>query len=155
MYKVIYKKELTGDNIIENIDSVIIDVSDIDKIKYIDVTDKNDIDLLTLYVRCLKYYHNKLQLNDRFVINNNYKGNKKITKAILNCDWLINEDDIIYSLDELETKSDSFNEELDSLEESTALKDIHKSILINYYLTTLKQAKKRIGIDDPKKYIKK
>lgn len=157
MYKIIYNDKLSSEDMVDNIDSVIIDVRDIDNMKYVDIIYKGDINLLILYVRCLKYYHSKLRLNDRFVINNKYKDNKKITRAILDCKWLINEDDVVYNLDILEDQAKSFIDEIEFLSKSDALKDIHKKYLMNYYLTTLKNAKKRIGLNDEKKlnYVKK
>ena len=157
MYKIIYNDKLSSEDMVDNIDSVIIDVRDIDNMKYVDIIYKGDINLLILYVRCLKYYHSKLRLNDRFVINNKYKDNKKITRAILDCKWLINEDDVVYNLDILEDQAKSFIDEVEFLSKSDALKDIHKKYLMNYYLTTLKNAKKRIGLNDEKKlnYVKK
>ena len=147
MYKINYKEDVSNSDIVENIDSVIIDVRDINNMKCVDIIYKGDINLLVLYVKCLKYYHSKPRLTDRFIINNNYKDNKKITRAILDCNWLINEDDILYNLDKLENRADEFKKEINFLKNSDALKDVHKVFLMKYYLDTLKHAKKRIGLD--------
>ncbi len=154
MYKINYKKDVSSEDMVDNIDSVVIDVRDINNMRFIDVIYKGDVNLLVLYVRCLKYYHSKPRLTDRFVINNNYKDNKKITRAILECNWLINEDDVIYNLDKLEEQAEIFRDEIDFLSASDALKDIHRVYLMRYYLDTLKHAKKRVGIED-KKILKK
>ena len=154
MYKINYKEDVSSEDMVDNIDSVVIDVRDINNMKLVDIIYKGDVNLLVLYVRCLKYYHSKPRLTDRFVINNNYKDNKKITRAILECNWLINEDDVIYNLDKLEEQAEIFRDEIEFLSTSDALKDIHKVYLMRYYLDTLKHAKKRVGIED-KKILKK
>ena len=155
MYKIIYKDNVVDEDILERIDSIAIDVKDINNMKYVDIIYKGDINLLILYVKCLKYYHSKLKLNERFVINNNYDENKNIIKSILSCNWLINEDDVINNLDELENTREEFQEEIDFLDGSKTLKDLHRIYLMQFFINTLKQAKKSVGIEKEKKLVKK
>ena len=150
MYKIIYRDKIDDKNTLENIDSLIIDVSDINNMKYVDIICKGDIYLLILYVKCLKYYHTKLKLNERFSINNNFEENKNIIQAVLNCKWLINEDDVINNLDILEEIKSEYEEEIMLLNGTKALKDIHRIYLMQYFIKSLKQAKKNIGIEKEK-----
>lgn len=154
MYKIIYKKNDIDEDIIENIDSLIIDVRDINYMKYVDVLYNGDINLLILYVRCLKHFNRKLKLNDKFIIKNNFKDNQNIIRSILNCNWLINEDDVINNLDKLEDTSLEFQREINILSASNALKDYHRIFLMQYFINSLKKAKKKFGLEE-KKYIKK
>lgn len=150
MYKIIYCDKIDDKNTLENIHSLIIDVSDINNMKYVDIICKGDIYLLILYVKCLKYYHTKLKLNERFSINNNFEENKNIIQAVLNCKWLINEDDVINNLDILEEIKSEYEEEIMLLNGTKALKDIHRIYLMQYFVKSLKQAKKNIGIEKEK-----
>ena len=157
MYKVYYKDNVIDEDIVENIDSLVIDVKDINNMKYVDIIYNGDINLLILYVKCLKYYHSKLRITDKFIINNNFKENENIIRSVLNCNWLINEDDVINNLDKLEEIKKEFQEEISLLSNSKTLKAMHKIYLMQYFINTLKHAKIRAGIIDvdDKKMIKK
>ena len=115
MYKITYNDENST-----NIESITIDVRDIDNMKYIDIIHNGDIYLLLLYVKCLKYYKRKINLNNHFTIENNFIENENIIKSVLNCEWLINEDDVISNLDKLEETNEKFQEEINFLGESNA-----------------------------------
>ena len=156
MYKIIYRDKIDDEDILENIDSLIIDVSDINNMKYVDIIYKEDIYSLILYVKCLKHYHAKLKLDERFSINNNYEENKNIIKAILNCKWLINEDDVVNNLDILEKIKSGYEQEIMCLNGTTTLKDIHRIYLMQYFIKSLKKVKKNLGIETlkEKKYVK-
>ena len=145
MYKVYYKSEdecKDTHDLVKMVNWIEIDVSDIDKMKYIDVIYDGDIYLLLLYTSCLKYYHSKPKMNEKFVIENKHPGCEKIINSILECSWLINEDDVIVDSDNLKEKKDFFETEIDILSKSNSLKNIHKCILMQHFIDSYNELAK-------------
>lgn len=142
MYKINYKDVTNSDKSIDNIESVAIDVIDVAQMKYIDVIYQGDINLLSLYVKCLKHYNGKVNIFDRFIISNNYPENEEIIKSILDCNWLINEDDFENNPEMLEEKAEEFKDEIAELHCEETLKNVHRSLLMRHYIRSYNRVRK-------------
>ena len=149
MYKVNYK-DLSKEKTIDNIDSIAIDVIDVSQMRYVDIIYKGDIYLLSLYVKCLKYYNGKVNVFDRFVIRNNFKEGQKIINSVMSCYWLINEDDFENNYDKLEEKYNYFKEEILELKADETLKNLHKCLLMRHFIKSFKQCQKNKDDDKVK-----
>ncbi len=150
MYKVNYK-DANGEKTIENIESISIDVKDVQQMKYIDVIYEGDVNLLTLYVNCLKYYSGKVNVFDRFVVHSSYSEGLEIIKSILACQWLINEDDFEANPEMLAERAEYFKNEIAMLNNEETLKSMHRCQLMRHFIRSFSRSSKKNKTSKTKK----
>ena len=138
MYSIKYQneeKEIKG--AFRNIKSITLDKSDIMMMQYVDLLSGGDRNLIILYLKYLKYCLINLEKTNKFTIENNTSSNERIINSVLSTEWLINENSITLNIDEYKKRKEIYENEIIKLKESHRAYDVHKILLMQYYIDTL------------------
>ena len=141
MYTIEYNKEANyNQGIFKNIKSITIDKEDILMMKYIDIINGDDKNLVNLYLKYLKFCKKNKTNYDNFTILNDNKFNTEVISSVLLADWLINAGSIQFNSDEYQRRKVNYQGMIDYMKTSKRVHDQHQCMLMQHFIDTLDKA---------------
>lgn len=140
MYRIEYNKK-NDNNTLSSIKSLTIETDDIKMMRNVDVIYNSDKHLVALYLKYLKFCHDRKNNFHEFTILNNNIENEMVIKSIISSDWLINQDTLSDMEEELLQRKKEFEKKIDVLKDSTRLYDQHQVRLMQYFIDSISYLK--------------
>ncbi len=144
MYSIEYNKEInSNEGIFKNIKSLTIDKDDILMMKYLDIINGDDKNLVSLYLKYLKFCKKNKTDFENFTILNDNKANTDVISSVILCEWLINSGSLQFNGEEYQRRKKIYEDMIDYLKNSSRVHDQHQCILMQYFVDTLNRTEKK------------
>ena len=138
MYTIEYNKEINyNQGIFKNIKSVTIDKEDILMMKYLDIVNGDDKNLVSLYLKYLKFCKKNKTDYDNFTILNDNRANTDVISSIIFADWLINSGSLQFNIEEYQRRKVNYQSMIEFMKSSKRVHDQHQCMLMQYFIDTL------------------